>query len=104
MAAVRVFKAEFRISIAQRILDGESVSSLDRKAVTRKAVPVLVPPPSVPSSLRPLLPGPTYGHNYFASRFTTTRALIGDRSTGEMLGLSLDQMKSKEEIGMNRLS
>ena len=38
MAAVRVFKAEFRISIAQRILDGESVSSLDRKAVTRKAV------------------------------------------------------------------
>jgi hypothetical protein len=28
MAAVRVFKAGFRISIAQRILDGESVSSL----------------------------------------------------------------------------
>ena len=28
MAAYRVFKAEFRISIAQRILDGESVSAL----------------------------------------------------------------------------
>jgi hypothetical protein len=30
MAAARVFKVEFRIAVAQRILNGESVSSLLR--------------------------------------------------------------------------
>jgi transposase len=38
MAAVRVFKAEFRISIAQRILDGESVSSLRSKHKIKRSI------------------------------------------------------------------
>ena len=38
MAATRVFKAEFRISIAQRILDGESVSSLSGKYKIKRSI------------------------------------------------------------------
>jgi len=38
MAAYRVFKAEFRISIAQRILDGESVSSLSGKYKIKRSI------------------------------------------------------------------
>jgi transposase len=38
MAAPRVFKAEFRISIAQRILDGESVSSLSGKHKIKRSI------------------------------------------------------------------
>jgi transposase-like protein len=38
MAAPRVFKAEFRISIAQRILDGESVSALSGKYKIKRSL------------------------------------------------------------------
>jgi transposase len=38
MAAYRVFKPEFRISIAQRILDGESVSSLSDKYKIKRSI------------------------------------------------------------------
>jgi transposase len=38
MAAPRVFKPEFRISIAKRILDGESVSSLSDKYKIKRSI------------------------------------------------------------------
>ena len=38
MAAPRAFKSEFRISIAQRILDGESVSSLSGKHKIKRSI------------------------------------------------------------------
>jgi transposase len=38
MAAARVFKAEFRVSIAQRRLDGESVSGLSSKYKIKRSI------------------------------------------------------------------
>lgn len=38
MAGPRAFKSEFRISVAQRILDGESVSSLSNKYKIKRSV------------------------------------------------------------------
>jgi transposase-like protein len=38
MGAYRVFKAEFRISIAQRILNGESVGSLSDRYKIKRSV------------------------------------------------------------------
>lgn len=38
MAEYRVFKAEFRISLAQPILDGESVSSLSGKYKIKRSI------------------------------------------------------------------
>jgi transposase-like protein len=38
MAAARVFKAEFRVSIAQRRLDGESVSALSSKYKIKRSI------------------------------------------------------------------
>lgn len=38
MAAARVFKVEFRIAVAQRILDGESVSSLSSQYKIKRSV------------------------------------------------------------------
>ncbi len=38
MAGPRVFKAEFRISIAQRILNGESVGSLSDRYKIKRSV------------------------------------------------------------------
>ena len=38
MAAARVFKVEFRIAVAQRILNGESVSSLSSQYKIKRSV------------------------------------------------------------------
>ena len=38
MAAARVFKVEFRIAVAQRILNGESVSSLSRQYKIKRSL------------------------------------------------------------------
>jgi transposase len=38
MAAARVFKVEFRIAVAQRILNGESVSSLSNQYKIKRSV------------------------------------------------------------------
>jgi len=38
MAATRVFKVEFRIAVAQRILNGESVSSLSNQYKIKRSV------------------------------------------------------------------
>jgi transposase-like protein len=38
MAAARVFKVEFRIAVAQRILNGENVSTLSNKYKIRRSV------------------------------------------------------------------
>ena len=38
MAATRVFKVEFRIAVAQRILNGESVSSLSNRYKIKRSV------------------------------------------------------------------
>ena len=38
MAATRVFKVEFRIAVAQRILNGESVSSLSSQYKIKRSV------------------------------------------------------------------
>ena len=38
MAAARVFKVEFRIAVAQRILNGESVSSLSNQYKNKRSV------------------------------------------------------------------
>ena len=38
MAAARVFKVEFRIAVAQRILNGESVSSLSNRYKIKRSV------------------------------------------------------------------
>jgi transposase-like protein len=38
MAAARVFKVEFRIAVAQRILNGESVSSLSSQYKIKRSI------------------------------------------------------------------
>ena len=38
MAAARVFRVEFRIAVAQRILNGESVSALSREFKIKRSV------------------------------------------------------------------